>query len=61
MFDGMYLLVSAPNVLSTHPICRDSAFLYPAPNLTLVQELEPILRTPLSVAVQVGANELAQK
>ncbi len=41
--------------------CSDSASLFAAPNLTIVSELQPILRTPFSVAVKVGNDELAQK
>ncbi len=42
-------------------LCRsDSANLFPAPNLTIV-ELEPILRAPMSVAVRIGDDALAQK
>lgn len=39
----------------------DSTNLYPAPNLTIVWGLDPILRGPLSIAVQKGNNELAAK
>ena len=41
--------------------CSDSAVLFPAPNLTIVSELQPILRAPMAIAVRIGANELAQK
>ena len=48
--------------LSARKIDRsDSASLFAAPNLTIVSELQQILRTPFSVAVKVGNDELAQK
>lgn len=40
---------------------RDSSNLLAAPNLTIVSELQPILRNPFSVAVKAGNTELAQK
>lgn len=39
----------------------DSLLLSPAPNLTIVTALQPILRAPISIAVKMGADELAQK
>ncbi|PRW44565.1 ABC transporter permease [Chlorella sorokiniana] len=39
----------------------DSSSLFAAPNLTIVSEVQPILRNPYSVAVTVGNDELAHK
>ena len=39
--------------------CSDSTNLYPAPNLTVVSDLQPILRSPLAVAVRKGNAALA--
>lgn len=39
----------------------DSSFLSAAPGLTLVSELQPILRAPYSIAVKAGDAELANK
>jgi ABC-type amino acid transport substrate-binding protein len=37
----------------------DSSVLSPAPNLTIVSQLQPILRAPMAIAVRRGADDLA--